>query len=157
MIGPIYKAAFSSTALSTNPHDLIGILASSLSRVAIHEITIAQPSTDSAYDSLGIQILRGSTASSTSAAITPRHISGHSGSPTAGSSVTLPCTTLVSTTSAVLLHADAMRGNRYCYRPDECERPILDVSQRLHVRVTAPSSARWNATITFSEPGKPAG
>ena len=154
MSGNVYKCAFSTTALTTNPHDLIGILASSLSRVAIHEIVIGQPSTECAYDSLGVQLLRGSTASSTSAAITPRHISGHSGAASAGSSVTLPCTTLVSTASAVLLHAEAFHGNKYCFRPDPCDRPVLEISQRLHVRVTAPSTTRLNGTVTFSEIGK---
>jgi hypothetical protein len=157
MNGPIYSAPFSSTSLTTNPHDVIGILASSLSRVSIHEIKIGQPCTDGAIDSLGVQLLRGSTASSTSGANTPRHIHGWSGVPTAGSSVTLPCTTLVSTTSAVLVDAAAFTENGYSYKPEPCDRLVLDVSQRLHVRVTAPSSGRLNGTIVFSEIGKPAG
>lgn len=154
--GPIYTASFQTTALTTNPHDAFGILPSTLSRVAIHEITLAQPTTE-APDRLGVQLLRGSTASSTSAAITPRHIHGWSGAPTAGSSVTLPCTTLVSTASAVLVHADAFFDNKWVWRPAPMDRPVLDVSQRLHVRITAPSTTRLNGTIKFSELGKTAG
>lgn len=154
--GPVYTASFQTTALTTNSHDAFGILASTLSRVCIHEVTLAQP-TSEAPDRLGVQLLRGSTASSTSAAITPRHIHGWSSVPTAGSSVTLPCTTLVSTASAVMVYADAFYDNTWCFRPAPVDRPILDVSQRLHVRITAPSTTRMNGTITFSEISKPAG
>jgi hypothetical protein len=152
---PIYSAAFQTTAVTTNPHDAIGILAPTNSRVAIHEIVLSQPTTE-APDRIGVQLLRGSTASSTSAAITPRNLSGHSGAVVAGSSVTLPCTTLVSTTSAVLLAADAADDNRFAYKPAPCDRPILEAGQRLHVRITAPSTTRLNGTIFFSEIGKPA-
>jgi hypothetical protein len=154
-LGPIYTASFQTTALTTNAHDVIGIAAPSNSRIAIHEITLAQPTTE-ASDRFGVQLLRGSTASSTSAAITPRHIHGHTGTPTAGASVTRPCTTLVSTNSAVLLHADAATENRWFYRPAPWDRPILTTEQRLHVRITAPSTTRMNGTIVFSEIGKPA-
>jgi hypothetical protein len=152
--GPIYTASFQTTALTTNVMDAVGIRASSLSRVCIHEITLGQPTTE-APDRLGVQLLRGSTASSTSAAITPRHVHGWSGAPTAGSSVTGPGGT-VSTASAVLLYADGFFDNSWIYRPAPVDRPILDVNQRLHVRITAPSTTRLNGSITWSEIGRPA-
>src|SRR5262249_6594970 len=139
--------------LTTNPFDAIGILAPTNSRVAIHEIALAVPSTE-APDRLGVQLLRGSTISSTSVAITPRHIHGWTGAPTAGSSVTLPCTTLVSTTSAVRLVADAFWDNVWRWTPEPMHRPILEVGQRLHVRLSAPSTTRMSGTITFSEIGR---
>ncbi len=153
--GPIDIASFQTTGLTTAVHDAIGIRASTSSRTMIHEIVLAQPTTE-ASDRFGVQLLRGSTIASTSVAITPRHLHGWSGTPTAGSSVTLPCTTVASTASSVLLYADAAVDNRWIYRPEPCERPILDVSQRLHVRITAPSTTRLNGCITFSEIGKPA-
>jgi hypothetical protein len=157
-IGPIYTASFQTTALTTNPFDAIGILAPTNSRVCIHEISFGQPGV-AALDRLGVQVLRGSTISSTSVAITPRHIHGWTGAPTAGSSVTLPCTTLVSTTSAVLLAADAFWDNVWRYMPEPAMRPILEAGQRMHVRLSAPSTAATgvlNGVLTFSEIGKPA-
>src|SRR5215510_9479257 len=122
--GPIYTASFQTTALTTNQFDAIGILASSNSRVMIHEIALTVPSSE-APDKLGVQLLRGSTASSTSAAITPRHIYGWTTVPTAGSSVTLPCTTLASSASQVRLVADGFWDNTWRYMPDPALRPIL--------------------------------
>jgi hypothetical protein len=154
-LGPIYTASFQTTSITTATCDVIGIKAPDNSRVCIHEIVAAQPSTD-ASDRFGVQLLRGSTASSTSAAITPRNIWGWSGAPTAGSSVTQPSATLVSTTSAVLIYADAAHDNRWQYRPMPMDRLILDAGQRLHVRITAPSTTKLNGTITFSEIGNKA-
>lgn len=152
--GPIYAASFQTTALTTNPHDIFGILASTATRVAIHEIRLGQPTTE-APDRLGVVLLRGSTASSTATTVTPRHIHGWSGVPTAGSSVTFGCTTLVSTASAVLLEADAFFDNSWVYRPAPADQPIIDSGQRLHVRITAPSTTRMNGTVVFAEIGKP--
>jgi hypothetical protein len=153
--GQIFSAAFQTTALTTNPHDAFGILAPTNSRVVIHEIVLAQPTTE-APDRLGVQLLRGSTASSTSAAITPRNIMGHALAPSAGSSVTLPSSTLVSTASAVLLAADAAFDNRFAFRPAPCDRPMIEAGQRLHVRISAPSTGRMNGTLLYSEIGRPA-
>jgi hypothetical protein len=155
LTGPIFTAAFQTTALTANAHDIFGILAPSNSRVRIHEVCLAQPSTESPDDRLGVRLLRGSTASSTATALSPRHIHGWSGVPAAGSSVTFGCTTLVSTASAVLLYADSFFYNIFNFRPDPCDRPVLDVDQRLHVRITAPSTGRMNGTITWSEIGAP--
>jgi hypothetical protein len=158
--GPVYVASFAAHAMTTNPFDAVGILASTLSRVAVCEFRIGHQSSAPVSQTLGIQFLRGSTASSTSAAITPRHIHGWSGVPTAGSSVTLPCTTLASTTSAVLVQAGAwhLDDSEWVWRPDPRDRLILDVSQRLHIRLTAPSTALpVYGCLTFGELGKPAG
>lgn len=154
-VGPIYTASFQTTALTTAAQDAFGILASATSRVMIHEIVLAQPTTE-APDRFSVQLLRGSTISSTSVAITPRHIHGWTGTPTAGSSVTLPCTTVASTASSVLVYADAAIDNRWVYNPCPSERLILNASQRLHVRISAPSTGRMNGSITFSEIGRPA-
>jgi len=151
--GPIFTAAFGSSALSASAHDVFGILAPSNSRVRIEEIVLTQPSSEGT--DFSVQLLRGSTASSTSTAITPRHIHGWSDM-VAGSSVTGPSTTLVSTTSAVVLYSDGTSDLRWAYKPAPCDRPIINVGQRLHVRVSALSTGRLNGTITFSEIGKPA-
>jgi hypothetical protein len=157
--GPLYVAAFSAVSMSTNPFDAVGILAPANSRVVVHEVRLGMQSSAPPTQGIGIQLLRGSTASSTSAAIVPRHLHGWASAPTAGSSVTLPCTTLASTASAVLISAGSwqLHNEEWTYRPHRDDRPILDVSQRLHVRATAPSTAMpIYGAIIFSEPGKPA-
>jgi hypothetical protein len=155
--GPVYTASFSATTTTTNPYDVFGILPSTASQVLIHEIVLGNVSTGPAAEAIGMTLLRGSTASSTSAALTSRDQRGYTGTPTAGSSVTAPSSTLVSTTSAVLLHADSWvygQGSwKFC--PEECERPLLALSQRLHLRMSAPAAGlSLYGTIKFSEPGK---
>jgi hypothetical protein len=155
--GPVYTASFSATTTTTNPYDLFGILPSTSSRVCIHEITIGNISTGPASEAVGMTLWRGSTASSTSAAITPRDVRGYTGVPTAGSSVTGPSSSTVSTTSAVAIHAESwvygQESWKFC--PEECERPLLEVSQRLHLRMSAPAAGLTLAgTLKFSEIGK---
>ena len=93
-----------------------------------------------------VSIFRGSTASSTSAAITPVQILPQT-SPApcvAGSSVTGPSSGLVSTASATLIHTDSWSAafQSYMYfQDDPAMRARCDVSQRLHVRLCAPSTA----------------
>lgn len=152
--GPIYTAAFVSTGLTANAHDVFGIVPSSNSRVCIHEIVLGIPSSDGT--DVGVEIWRGSTGVSTGAAITPRNIHGWTAASTAKSSVTGPSSAVVSTTSAVRLYADAMSELNWKYRPDPCDRPIFEVSQPMHVRITAPTTGRMNGTVTFSEIGKSA-
>lgn len=151
--GPVYAAAFATTAATASSHDVFGILPSTNTRVCIHEILVALPTTDFQAERITITVLRGSTASSTGAAITPQHVHGWSGAPTAGSSVTGPSATLVSTTSAVLMHADVFTDHRWCYKPEPNDRLILEQGQRLHVRITAPTTTRLSGVLTFSEIG----
>lgn len=157
--GPIYTACFSGTALTTVSHDVFGILAPSDSRVMIHEVRIGEASDAVTEEQLvSVQFLRGSTASAEQATpITPRHLHGWAGTPTAGSSVFGPVAALASTASAVLIHADTWNVTQasYVFCPEDCERPILAVDQRLHVRLGAASTAMSiSGTLKFSEIGK---
>lgn len=152
--GPIYTAAFASSALTANAHDVFGIIPSSNSRVCLHEIVLGIPSSEGT--DVGVEIWRGSTGVSTGAAITPRNIHGWTAASTAKASVTGPSSAVVSTTSAVRLYADATSELRWQYRPDPCDRPIFEVSQPMHVRITAPTTGRLSGTVTWSEPGKSA-
>ena len=155
---PVYTAAFISAALTTNPYDIVGILASSQTRVVIHKLEVGIQDATPISEDLGVSFLRGSTASSTSASITPTNIEGWSGVPTAASSVTGPSSGLVSTASASLIYALGWhhQDDLLIYEPRERQdRFILAPSQRLHVRITAPSSAiALYGTLTFSEIGK---
>ena len=104
--GNLYKIPFTAT-LRTNPYDLVGILAPNNSQVVLREFLVGAVSTSQPQGQLfQISIFRGSTASSTSAGITPMNILPQS-SPAplvAGSSVTGPSSGLVSTASATLIH-----------------------------------------------------
>lgn len=152
--GPVYTAAFASTDLAASAHDVLGLLAPANSRVRIDEIVLTLPSSDAT--NVGVQLLRGSTASSTGATITPRHIHGWSDL-SAGSSVTGPSATLVSTASAVAIYSDGTSQLRWAYKPAPDDRPIINMGQRLHVRISALSTGlRLNGAITFSEIGRPA-
>ncbi len=150
--GSVFTASFRSTGLTAGtPHDFFGLLAPSDSKVRIREISINAVSSD--QTSIGVQLLRGSTASSTSAAISPVNLKGWSGAVAAGSSVTAPSSTVVSTASAVLLYAGFLDENSFCYCPEEIAAPILAESQRLHVR-TDDAAVSMQGTITFEEIGK---
>lgn len=153
--GQMYTAAFAAVSMSTNPTDVFGILASSNSKVRVHEIRLGMQSSGPVNQVLGVQILRGSTASSTSAAITPTYIDGSTLATVAVSSVTQPSSGLVSTASAALIYADSwhLHDDPWTYCPKRVG--DLETSQRLHVRVTAPSTTTViYGTMTFEETGK---
>lgn len=105
-----------------------------------------------------ISIFRGSTASRTSATITPVQILPQT-TPAplvAGPIVTGPSSGLVSTASATLIHTDswsaAFQSYWYCQQ-DRAMR--CDISQRLHVRLSAPSTAlAVVGTATIEEIGR---
>ena len=157
--GNIYSASFSATALTTNPYDVFGLLAPTNSRVVVREIKIGQYSDagDAQAEMLSVVLLRGSTASSTAGtAVTPVNRKGHTGATSAGSSVLTCSTALASTASAVQIEADAFNvASGYRHYPVPSERLVLEKSQRLHVRITAPNDALTvNGTITFEEVGQ---
>ena len=88
--GNIFKIPFSAT-VTTNPADLVGILAPSNSQVVLREFIVGAVSTAQPQGQLfQISIFRGSTASSTSAAISPAQLMPQTSPATlvAGSSVT---------------------------------------------------------------------
>jgi hypothetical protein len=154
---PIYSATFASVSISTAEFDAFGILAPANSRVVIHEIRLGMQSTNPVNQTLGVRILRGSTAASAGTALTPRHIHGWTGAPSAGSSVTQPSSALVSTASAVLVFADNwhFHDDVWIYRPCPEDRLVLEASQRLHVRVTGPTTTTpIYGTLTFAETGR---
>lgn len=163
--GATYTACFTAQTLTTNPYDLFGLLtlASSVSNasfVELHEIRIGAYSTAavSAAYTVPMTLLRGSTASSTSAAITPTHWFG-STSPAplaAGSSVTNPSSGVVSTASAVVIHAGSWDiSKEWVYRPLEEDRQRIGLAQRFHLRMGAPASALVvQGSLVFAEIGK---
>ena len=159
--GNLYKIPFTAT-LTTNPYDLVGILAPNNSQVVLREFIVGALSTAQPMGAtMQVSIFRGSTASSTSAAITSVQILPQT-SPApcvAGSSVTGPSSGLVSTASATLIHTDSWSAafQSYMYFQDDpaMRAPRCDVSQRLHVRLSAPSTAlAVVGTATIEEIGR---
>lgn len=156
--GPVYKAAFSATALTTGVTDLFCLTAPSNSRVVIREIVFGQYSDagDAEAEILSVTVLAGSTAPSSGGAITAQNVERHSGAPTAGTSVVGPSTVVASTASADLLIADtANMAAGWLHRPDVIERIVLAPSERLAIKISAPNDAiTANGTVTFQEIGK---
>lgn len=158
--GPVYTASIATTALSSaGPHDLFVLASTSASRVAVLDIEVTQSSSAPAIaQSLGLRLWRGTTSTGTGAAITPAHIHGWS-TMAAVSGVTANSSTIVSTASAVLLHAAALdaAGGNWRYKP--CSPPILNTNQRMHLTATTPQTTMTtplHVTVTFAEIGKPA-
>jgi len=143
--GPIFNIPISAAALSTvGAWDLVGITAQSSGRLEIMGISLTIVSTQfSTASGLALTLLRGSSAASTGASISPAPIKGWSGASSANFTVTGPSSTPVSTASAVAVYADAFDGRgAFRYRPQSRdERIILTLSQRIHLRTTTPSIA----------------
>jgi uncharacterized Zn-binding protein involved in type VI secretion len=153
--GNCYSVTQQVTFSTTNPSDLVSILASSLSRVVLQGVQVSAPSTAGAPVNMGIEIFRGSTSAAIGTGVTPVNHVGWSAAAAAGSSATGASTTLLSTASAVRLVADAMSNGRYSYCPPHGYEPIFEVSQRLHVRGSNIAVAgSVNVTATFVEIGK---
>jgi hypothetical protein len=86
--GPVFNVSYSALAITTNPQDMLGFL-SSRSRMQLIYLSLTQNSSAVANDqTLGVQFYRGSTASSTGAALTPVNVLGWT-SPAASVAVTL--------------------------------------------------------------------
>lgn len=159
--GPVYTASIATTALSTATHDLFVLTSTSASRVAVLDIEVTQSSSaPSIAQSLGLSLYRGSTGTGAGSAVTPRHLDGWS-VPTAVSGVTANSSSVISTTSAVLLHSAALdaAGGNWRYKP--CRPPILNINQRMHLVATAPQTTMSAGqalyiTVTFAEIGRAA-
>lgn len=156
--GPIYTASFVTTALSTGGgHDLFQLTSTSASRVAILDIEVTQPSSAALTQALGLRLFRGTTGVGGGAAVTPVHINGHS-TQAAVTGVTANSSTVVSSTSAVLLHAAAMdTTGKWRYTP--IRPPTLNnTGQKLHLVTTTPQVATGalHVTVTMAEIGRPA-
>jgi hypothetical protein len=120
---------------------------------------VAPDAGDAAAELLSVLLIRAYTVSgSGGSSVTPANISGHSAAIAAGSTVEANNTTVANTGTPITLLADAWNvqvGWRYLPLPEE--RIILEKSQRLVCRITAPAdSITLNGTLVFEEIGYPA-
>jgi hypothetical protein len=160
--GPIFTYPFSATALTTNTQDLWCVTAPSNSRLAVREIVFGQYSDagDAQAEMLSITFLTGSTAGSSAAgtAITGLNLNRYStaSTPAANASVIGPSTSLASTASATVIRAETFNvAAGYRYYPVPAERPIIGLSQRFVIRMTAPNDALTvNGTLMLQEIGQ---
>ena len=154
----IFSATFSAVAV-TLAQDVFEITAPSNSRVSIREIRIGQYTDfgDAAAEILSLTVMRGHTTSGSGGTTqTKANLRGHTGAAAAGSVVEANNTTVASGGSPATLIADVFNiAAGWWYYPPEEERIILEPSQRLVVRISAPvDSITLNGTLLFEEIGK---
>ncbi len=154
-----YSATFSAIAV-TAAQDVFEIVAGASTRVRFDGLILGQYSDagDAADELLSVQLIRGYTTSgSGGAAVTPTNLFAPSDA-TAVSTVERNNTTVAQDGTGAILLADVWHVlDRYSVMSDEDlpEHIILEPSQRLVVRITAPADAlTCNGTLFFSEIGK---
>jgi hypothetical protein len=157
--GPTYTVALTSATLSTaNAWDVLQVTADSSARLELLGFDLVIASTQLTTGSgLTLQLLHGSTAGSTGAAITPRNTKRWTGHATPAFAAAGPSSGLTSTASAVLLWTGAFDFNGRCtYRSDNRdERIVLGLGSRLNFRASNPQiPAVVTGTIWLSETGK---
>ena len=153
----IFTATFAAVAV-TAAQDLFEITAPADRRVVIHDIRFGQYTDfgDAEAEILSVQVIRGYTVSGSGGSTsTKNNIQGHSGAPAAGSVVEANNTTVANTGTAAILVACAWNvAGEWSLRSDVLadKRLVLDNSQRLVCRITAPAdSLTMNGTIVWEE------
>lgn len=158
--GAIFAVPFNTGAMTTNPYDLFTLLAPTGSMVALTRLEVSQVSSQSATveQQLRLQIFTGSTGGTTAAGVTPRNLKRWTQAATAATSATGCSSSLNSTTSALDIYEVGVNVKYgWCYEPDIEERITVTPGNRIHARVTAPSTAlNLSGTVFFEEIGKPA-
>ena len=152
-MGRIYSATFSAVSVSA-AQDLFEVNTSATRPVVIHGVVIGQYSEagDSQDELLSITLVRGNTVSGSggsSATAAPLN----AGDSAFGGTVEVNNTTVANTGSPVTVHADSFNVRAgWIWLPTPELRPIVDVSSRIVVRITAPADAiTCNGTIYLEE------
>ncbi len=148
----VFVATFSAVAVSA-AQDVFEIVAPSNKRVRIYEVVLGQYSDagDAAAEILSVTMVRGYTTSGTDgSSVTPVNISGIS-SESATSTVERNNTTVASGGTAAVVRAEAwnIQGPYFMIGDNNL---VLEASQRLVVRITAPADElTMNGTLIFEE------
>src|SRR5947207_671367 len=153
----VYTAVFVAVSV-TAAQDAFEIVAPSDGRVRIREVRLGQYSDagDTEAEMISVKIMRGhTTTGSGGSTVTPANTSGHTGALTSSSTGKANNTTVATSGSPVTLLADAWNVQAGWWSPPEEVMPlILEVSQRMVVRITAPADAlTMNGTLIFEECG----
>jgi hypothetical protein len=149
----IYTATFAAVAVSA-AQDLWELVAPANTKVALREIRLGQYTDfgDAAAELLSIQIIRGyTTTGSGGAAATPASLAPWTVAAT--SVVARNNTTVAQDGTGLVMLADTFNiASGWWYRPPAQEFILLQASQRLVVRMTAPAdSITMSSTIVFEE------
>lgn len=155
MPGPIFFATISSAASSGVTKDFFQITGSTTYRLAIREISFGQHSEvggSTETDFAAISIWRGSTAACAGGS-TASPIKRDSRSSSATSILELNASS--PSTGGSMIYASAWPLlDRFVWRPDPNERPIIGLGERLNVRCSsAADSFTWSGTIVWEEIG----
>lgn len=151
----MYSLTFSAVAVSA-AQDLFELNVASTKVVKVHSIFVGQYSDfgDAQAELVSIKLVRGhATSGSGGSAFTPLKL--ETGIAAAASTAEINNTTIASTGTGVDLIADAFNvAVGWQYRPTPEERIVLAPSERLVVRILAPTDAvTMNATMIFEELG----
>lgn len=160
MAGDIYVVTFAAVSVSA-AQDAFELVASSACRVLLREVVLQQysDSGDAQAEQLGVTIVRGYTVAGTGGgAFTPLPINPVTGAKAAATTAAINNTTVANTGTAKVMRAGALNEQQggFVYRPDKRdEMIILEKSERLVVRLTAPADAvTMNGTLVFEEIGR---
>ncbi len=141
----IFATSFTAQAISTaGVWDVFGIQAGANDKLAIHACNLSILSTGTPSGQTGVQLFRGSTASSTSGAATSVNLRApQADGSTDPTSNMLPSSSPVSTASASLLFSDSFSANWAQRLPgiDQVPLSFVDPGQRLHVRLNGSLTA----------------
>lgn len=154
-IGQVFTVPLSAVAVSA-AQDVFEIATTAETKVRIREIRLGQYSDagDAQAELLSVLIMRGHTTTG-SGGTTPTPVNVSASTVAATSTVKANNTTVATGGSPVTIYADAWNVQAgWWYAPAEAEMPIVDVSSRVVVRITAPVDAiTFNATVVFEELG----
>ncbi len=161
----IYSVSFSSIEATGVAQDIFHVLASTISRIKIMAIHLAQSTADyvasGEIELLALSVLRGSTTPA--GGTTGSFLNIDRRGATAVSKVTMNCTTPGEVGTEQLLFAGSLQtGEPFHWQPHvdgkpggRDARPVIGLGERLSVRL-GPSSAviTLNGTLTIEEIGK---
>ena len=151
--GQTYFATLLTSALTTAAgHDLLSLLSSGASRVEIVGLELQQLTTTPT--AAAIELFRGTTAAAVGSSIAAVPREGWPTKPAAKSGINANSSTLLSTASAVRVHAGGFEpdSGHFCWRP---EFPVtLESSARFHARVGTPGPFSIAATLEWREVGR---
>lgn len=158
--GRIYTVAQRISALTTGPTEVMSLIASSMSKVELLRLELAQTSTLPVVGMIA-ELFRHTSASTggstAGGALVPVNIRGHAAAPASTSVVVAASTVAHSTAAAARFFADtfAMDSGKFAWSPPFPE--TVDVNQRFHARITSLTTlglGGLTASLTFRETGR---
>jgi hypothetical protein len=156
MPGPVYFATISSAASTGVVKDFFQVTASTTDRLSVREVSFGTHSAGLGSSGLvPVTIFRGSTAACSG---------GSTGTPIKRDSRNRAAVSLLefsasspTTGGSIVYSASWNVRERFVWRPESDERPVIGLGERLNVRVGAPlETITWDGSVIFEEVGTPA-